>query len=163
MGIRTLNAEEIASGARLPTCWFHAASVGELETLWPVAVELAGSGDEKREFIFTVLSSSARERVAKLAQVVSERGAKVRFCGYSPWEGDWREALHSLGPEVFVTAKYEPGPNFGLRFPSSVFHSWLSERRLVVPSRLVGEFAGCLAPLFLKCIFLPRWSATSGS
>jgi len=91
--------------------WFHAASVGELESLWTVILQwLAGGG----QAVVTVFSGSAIGRVGGLAGEAERRspgaGARLLFAGYSPWEGDWKEALQGLRSSAFVTAKYEAWP-----------------------------------------------------
>jgi len=86
--------------------WFHAASVGELESLWPL-IELA-TQEEDDAVILTVFSSSAFQHAKKMMlKMGSER---VLFAGYSPFEGDWRAALEKYQPRLFVTAKYEAWP-----------------------------------------------------
>lgn len=48
--------------------WFHAASVGELESLWPLIQEL--SKDSVR-LVITILSDSARGTLKKLVESLS--------------------------------------------------------------------------------------------
>ena len=84
--------------------WFHAASVGELESLWNIILEWTRSG---RDAVVTVLSPSARRHVDRLK---AESGGRILFAGYSPVEGGWDEWLGIIGPHVFVTAKYEAWP-----------------------------------------------------
>ena len=106
------------AGARI---WFHAASAGELESLWSV-IELASrAGDE---IILTVFSPSAREAVEKLATAISK---KPLFISYAPWEGSWQDALQRLKPTHFVSAKYEAWPEL-----------WSSLAELGIPLTLVG-------------------------
>jgi 3-deoxy-D-manno-octulosonic-acid transferase len=93
--------------------WFHAASVGELESLTPV-IEAWLAQSPSSEAIVTVLSESARGAVIKLrtedAQARAESSGRVLYAGYSPWEGHWKQALSQVTPDVFVTAKYEAWP-----------------------------------------------------
>jgi 3-deoxy-D-manno-octulosonic-acid transferase len=94
-------AEPRSEAAR---AWFHAASVGELESLTPAIEAWVAEGAEA---VVTVLSESARGSVAKLRSTL---GPRVLYAGYSPWEGKWGEALDRVRPGVFVTAKYEAWP-----------------------------------------------------
>jgi len=86
--------------------WFHAASVGELESLWPLIEMAALEGDTS--VVLTVFSSSAYEHVLRTMKRLPT--GRVIFAGYSPFEGDWIRALKKLRPSLFVTAKYEAWP-----------------------------------------------------
>lgn len=86
--------------------WFHAASVGELESLWPL-IELAAQDRELR-VILTVFSSSAHAHALRVMQRLPKE--QVLFAGYSPFEGEWIDAIQRLKPSYFVTAKYEAWP-----------------------------------------------------
>lgn len=103
--------------------WFHAASAGELESLWPVIAEWCRAGGEA---IVTIFSESARKPLARLEEELRGSGRLV-FAGYSPWEGQWREAFARAKPAVFVTAKYEAWPEL-----------WASAAELRVPVLVVG-------------------------
>src|SRR5687768_12114820 len=70
--------------------WFHAASVGELECLWPL-VTLAA--ENQHELILTILSESAWATLGRLSQSLSQEGRRILFSGYSPWEGEWSSAF----------------------------------------------------------------------
>ena len=87
--------------------WFHAASVGELESLWSVISEFAES---ESEIILSVFSESANVHVQRLARSISHKSAKVLYAGYSPWEGGWQDALEKTNPDGFITSKYEAWP-----------------------------------------------------
>src|SRR5690349_4097595 len=60
---RLLVLENLNHGKR--RIWFHAASVGELESLWPLVQK--ATQDEKLDLILTVFSSSAWGHVHRLA------------------------------------------------------------------------------------------------
>jgi 3-deoxy-D-manno-octulosonic-acid transferase len=115
--------------------WWHAASVGELEILWPLMIRVAeearsetsreksnetsneirqgarqGSAESGLEFVITILSESAQERLEKLNATLAKLGMPVVFSGYSPWEGGWSSALGALRPDLFITSKYEAWP-----------------------------------------------------
>lgn len=91
--------------------WFHAASVGELESLWTLILGWL-RGDSSREVIVTVLSGSATPSLVKLrAEIESIFGSgRILYSGFCPWEGSWGEVLEAFAPGVFVTAKYEAWP-----------------------------------------------------
>lgn len=103
--------------------WFHAASVGELESLWPL-VEFANS-DGKIDLILTVFSTSAWGHLHRMARKLE--GNAPLFSGYSPLEGDWFEALRVIQPELFVTAKYEAWPEM-----------WNALAHLSTPLAIIG-------------------------
>lgn len=90
-----------------PCLWFHAASVGELESLWSV-IELAHAED-RYDFALTVFSSSAWKHLHRMARTL--QGRPPLFVGYSPLEGDWSVAFERVQPSLFVTAKYEAWPD----------------------------------------------------
>ena len=106
-------AESGLASAKIPErtkkrrLWFHAASVGELESLWSVISEFAESDSE---IILSVFSESANVHVQRLARSLSHKKAKVLYAGYSPWEGNWQQALEKTSPDGFVTSKYEAWP-----------------------------------------------------
>lgn len=87
--------------------WFHAASVGELESLWPVVEQWLDRG---LHAIVTVFSESAINHVKRLAAESEGRKGRILYAGYSPWEGCWKSVLERVRPEAFVTAKYEAWP-----------------------------------------------------
>lgn len=88
--------------------WFHAASVGELESLWPL-IQIAAR--QKVELILTVLSESAELALARLGKELQSQSVNPLYVGYSPWEGEWEGALSQLKPTFFITAKYEAWPD----------------------------------------------------
>ncbi len=103
--VKPVSVSEVSSSsARI---WFHAASVGELESLWPVIMRWAEDGGE---LIVTVFSESARAAIERLGKSIAATSGKALFIGYSPWEGRWLESIRAVRPQVFVTAKYEAWP-----------------------------------------------------
>jgi 3-deoxy-D-manno-octulosonic-acid transferase len=128
--LRKIRGDSGTSGsaqARTPEvrrAWLHAASAGELECLWTLALELASSGGE---LALTVFSPSAANAVSRLSEEVRARGGQVLIQGFSPVEGDWLEALARFRPEVFITAKYEAWPEL-----------WMSLSELRIPLTIVG-------------------------
>lgn len=103
--------------------WFHAASVGELESLWPL-IERA-SRDPAIRLVLTVFSSSAWNHLHKMARKLE--GSPPHYVGFSPLEGGWRWALGTAEPDLFVTAKYEAWPEI-----------WDSLGVLGVPLAIIG-------------------------
>lgn len=89
--------------------WFHAASAGELESLWPLAEEWVAGGGVVR---LSVFSRSGLLPVTKLGARLAELNSEALLAppGLSPREGAWRRALTETAPTVFVTAKYEAWP-----------------------------------------------------
>lgn len=124
----TLKAKPILSalsfdvGAR-PRIWLHAASVGELESLWPL-VELANAAG-KFDMILTVFSTSAWSHVHRMSRKL--QGDSPIFIGYSPLEGDWGQAIATIKPILFVTAKYEAWPDM-----------WNALAHLGIPLAIIG-------------------------
>lgn len=112
------------SGSR-KRAWFHAASAGELESLWTVIDCWARAGNEA---VLTVFSASADRALERLR--ASLDSDQVVLAGRSPLEGEWYRALSSLAPDVFVTAKYEAWPEL-----------WMALRQLDVPLTIVGARA----------------------
>lgn len=124
----TLKAKPLLSGLHLnehsrPRIWLHAASVGELESLWPL-VELANQTG-KLDLVLTVFSTSAWSHVHRMSRKL-EGNAPV-FIGYSPLEGDWGQALATVKPILFVTAKYEAWPDM-----------WNTLAHLEIPLAIIG-------------------------
>lgn len=90
-----------------PCIWFHAASVGELESLWSVIV--LAHAEDRYDFALTVFSSSAWKHLHRMARTLP--GRAPLYVGYSPLEGDWGVAFMRVQPSLFVTAKYEAWPD----------------------------------------------------
>jgi len=101
--------------------WFHAASAGELESLWTLVELSSARGDE---IILSVFSPSARIQLDRLAKSLTH---PPLFVSYSPWDGRWREALTQLKPTSFVSAKYEAWPEL-----------WASLAETEIPLTIVG-------------------------
>ena len=104
---RGVGSAEFPEKANKRRLWFHAASVGELESLWSVISEFA---ETDGEIILSVFSESANVHVQRLARSIAQKPAKVLYAGYSPWEGGWQAALTRVKPDGFVTSKYEAWP-----------------------------------------------------
>jgi 3-deoxy-D-manno-octulosonic-acid transferase len=125
--------------------WFHAASVGELESLWPL-IELATQGED-HSVILTVFSSSAFLHAKKMMQKIGSD--RVLFAGYSPFEGDWRRALEKYSPQIFITAKYEAWPELWCALSQMNIHLSIVGAKLrpslIFAKRVVG-YLGCKLP-----------------
>lgn len=109
--------------------WFHAASAGELESLWPLIV---ASHEQGEDFIVTVFSHSAMSSLRRLEHEIQNRkGARnLLYCGFSPWEGDWQKVIERVQPNAFITAKYEAWPEL-----------WCALSQLKIPLFIVGAKA----------------------
>ncbi|MBS1961503.1 MAG: hypothetical protein JST04_04760 [Bdellovibrionales bacterium] len=103
--------------------WFHAASVGELESLWPL-VERASRRPRTR-LILTVFSTSAWSHIHRMSRKLE--GAQPVYVGYSPLEGGWDPAFEAFRPDLFVTAKYEAWPDI-----------WDNLARRKIPLAMIG-------------------------
>ncbi len=112
--------ERVSGGHRT---WFHAASMGELESLWPL-IERA-SDEPGSSLILTVFSTSAWAHVHRMSRKLS--GVSPLYVGYSPLESGWKEALQMANPTLFVTAKYEAWPEM-----------WDGLARLGIPLAIIG-------------------------
>ncbi|MCM2278370.1 MAG: hypothetical protein NDJ89_09870 [Oligoflexia bacterium] len=124
-----LHAQEAFARAKdgRDCAWFHAASVGELESLWPVILDWLRFSSN-REVVVTIFSESARLSLEKLrAAIEGVSPGRGRFLGYAPWEGSWECELRGLRPRIFVTAKYEAWPDL-----------WASLARVGIPLAIVG-------------------------
>ncbi len=135
---------------KLDRIWFHASSVGELESLWSLIFAASERGSE---IIVTVFSESAQSAQTRLAHLLKERHASVLFIGYCPWEGEWRPALQALQPTLFVTAKYEAWPELWMSLASLeiplVMISASARKSLSLAKRICGLLIGRLPSLFL--------------
>lgn len=129
--------------------WLHAASVGELESLWCVAHQLAAQ--ERVQLILSVFSQSAAGALEKLkSEIVATYGKnKVIVSGYSPLEGEWGVVLKALNPQVFVTVKYEAWPDLWIslsinQIPLVIVGAM--ERRSLIWIRRILHFLGVALP-----------------
>lgn len=104
---RDPHATGTSSVAGREVVWIHAASVGELESLWPIAQFWA---KEPVALVLTYFSASAARAVGRLAGELKEAGALVLYSGPSPLEGGWWGAFEILRPRLWLTAKYEAWP-----------------------------------------------------
>lgn len=124
---RSVNSSWSAHGWRLPEIlWFHAASAGEMEILYPVLLE---AGKRGAFVIATVFSGSDPRVLGRLAD--SWKGAGLPegrlLAAFSPLEGAWEESLRLACPDWLVTAKYEAWPDL-----------WASASAQGVPIVVVG-------------------------
>lgn len=143
-----LNSEEERGGAQRARAWFHAASVGELESLWPVILAWA---ERDCDLVVTIFSRSARDRLPRLRAAIGKIGkGRVLAMGFSPCEGEWSQWLAELSPGVFVTAKYEAWPDLWLA---------LSEQGvplLTLGAKARGSLKACRKIIRLLGASLPR-------
>ncbi|MCC7441000.1 MAG: hypothetical protein IT285_05180 [Bdellovibrionales bacterium] len=95
-----------APGPGARRVWFHAASVGELESIRPVLERARAEGWEA---VVTGFSPSLESALRRLEEGGSAPG-RLRHSGFSPGEGSWGSALDGARPHAIVTAKYEAWP-----------------------------------------------------
>src|SRR5690606_20177014 len=70
-------------------------------------IELA-TQEEDHAVVLTVFSSSAFQHAKNMMKRLGSD--RVLFAGYSPFEGDWDQAIVKYKPQLFITAKYEAWP-----------------------------------------------------
>ncbi len=87
-----------------PRIWFHAASVGEFEGMVPLIESLK---EVNVDLIVTIFSESAEKT---LSQSMKD-WPHVKWGGYAPFEGEWKNSLEKIKPDLFVTVKYEAWPD----------------------------------------------------
>lgn len=105
-----------------PVIWFHAASAGELESLWPVVQEVL----QESNAVLSIFSPSASKGAQRLlTESMGKQGKLVVV--ESPSEGGWAEVLNRFRPRSFVTAKYEAWPDL-----------WRSVAQAGIPLIVVG-------------------------
>ena len=116
-----------------PVGWFHASSVGELEMLIPLIESwgaLTTESGERVGVIVTIFSESAEGALKKFAWSFAQKGVRLLFGGFAPWEGEWNDALSRVRPDFFVTARYEAWPEL-----------WMSLSDLEIPLLIAGARA----------------------
>ena len=82
------------------TTWFHAASVGELEILFPLIEEFLQKGIPTAVSIFSESAWGALERLP----------AGLIYAGFSPPEKDWRPLFQRYQVNRVMVSKYEAWP-----------------------------------------------------
>lgn len=100
--------------------WFHAASVGELETLIPLIKKWV---ERDFDLVLTTFSKSALKNIkdlsSELQKVRSSRRGKILYAGLSPIEGEWSAAIQNVNPLALITVKYEAWPDLWLSLKQS--------------------------------------------
>lgn len=109
--------------------WFHASSVGELESLTEVIFEALGAGTS---VIVTVFSESARNPLFRLLNEAQRLALQMGWTGtiaggFSPPEGEWEPLLKRFNPQAGIVWKYEAWPDL-----------WASMARLEIPLVLLS-------------------------
>ena len=106
--------------------WFHGASAGELESLFPVVSRALQSG---ASCVVTVFSPSGRSSLLRFADRHSGTGGESQVklrVGFCPNEGSWERVLQNARPRAFITTKYEAWPEL-----------WGALSKLEVPGFLI--------------------------
>ncbi len=90
--------------------WFHAASAGEMEILYPVILE---AGKKGAAVIATVFSASDPRVSQRMKESWKAAGLSLDrlLVAFSPGEGAWSPLLEVARPDRLVTAKYEAWPD----------------------------------------------------
>jgi 3-deoxy-D-manno-octulosonic-acid transferase len=89
--------------------WYHAASAGELEILYPV---LLAAGKNGAAVVVTVFSLSDPGVFNRARAEWAREGLDPSklLLSPAPLEGNWLAPIRAVGPAVLVTAKYEAWP-----------------------------------------------------
>lgn len=103
--------------------WFHAASVGELESLLPL-MDYCFKSDHF-QIVLSVFSSSAIHRLESVKLQFGRRNGFLLYCGLAPWEGQWKKAFELFQPNLFVTAKYEAWPDLWMSLIACQIPLWV--------------------------------------
>ena len=143
---------------RLPTqdfpiatrIWFHASSVGELESMVPLMSRALAQGIK---VVITHFSASAEKHAVRIGAELSREWNPVEFVGYGPWEGQWRDWIERIKPSLFLTARYESWPELWMslaaaRIPLFVI-SAKARRNFYVAEKIIRRLRGELPDLTL--------------
>ncbi len=110
--------------------WFHGASAGELEGLFPIIekmVDLSHSMSASIEITLTTFSESGLPAIQKFLEKNTAIKGIIRFSGLSPLEGYWKRRLKEASPTALIGMKYEAWPDL-----------WVSLRELGIPLYLIN-------------------------
>ena len=139
----------------LSSCyWFHASSVGELESLWPLILLSADSGID---LVVSIFSESAKKNLDSLKNLLEQCNVKILYMGYSPWEGEWGMAFSYIQPTFFITAKYEAWPDLWISLEEKkipLIMISIHARKSLKIARFLCKFMGAGLPqlFLLPCI-----------
>jgi len=133
--------------------WFHAASAGELESLWPLI------GRALAEGVPAVVTAFSRSAIPSLERFLRESGESVTgklVLAGSPVEGSWARALAAWKPRAFITAKYEAWPELWMALASAetpLVIIGASRRRSLLATRALLRGLGAREPRYLFATF----------
>ncbi len=99
------------------TLWFHAASAGELEILFPLIEAAVVSG---KSTCVSIFSPSAEPWLSKLP-------VGIHYRGFSPSENEWLEAFRRFDVHEVITSKYEAWPGL-----------WVAASQLQIPISIIS-------------------------
>lgn len=135
--------------------WFHAASVGELESLWPLILE-AAQGPQPSSLILTIFSRSAESALEKLRIEIEDKSScQILYAGFSPWEGEWSKAIRIYQPQLFITAKYEAWPDLWMALHESRTVLAIIAARKRLSLQIAKKICKALAGGLPKMILIP--------
>ncbi len=95
---------------RAELLWFHAASAGELEILYPIILEAGKKGAAVVATVFSASDSRVSQRMKESWKAAGLSQDRL-LIAFSPGEGTWGPLLEAAKPDRLVTAKYEAWPD----------------------------------------------------
>lgn len=134
----------LAKDAGAPRIWLHAASVGEIEGVRPVALGILGDFPSAALFI-TTMTPTGREAAAR-----GIPGARAHLLAPLDWPNAVRRFLNTVRPQIVLIAETELWPNYLTEAHRgharvAIINGRISQRSLGRYRRLRSLMAGALA------------------
>ncbi|MGH7863354.1 MAG: 3-deoxy-D-manno-octulosonic acid transferase [Candidatus Binataceae bacterium] len=124
--LQRLGRSRIESGGESPRIWMHAASVGEVEALGPVANRILAQAPETRALVTTMTHSGRDAAARRIAGAVAHRLAPLDFAPAV------RAFLGRLRPQLVLITETELWPNY-------FFESRRAGARIVIVNGRMSE------------------------